>query len=159
MDGEITLKSKDGAEVKLSKKNAELSTYIKDNMEDNKPLDIKEVDEKTLKIIVDFLNHYAGVAPKELEKPLKTTNLKEILDEYSCDFLDKLSVEDVSNLNVGANYMEIQCLLDIVCAKVAVLCKDKTDEEIITLFNIKETFTEEEKTKIRDENKWIEENL
>ncbi len=55
--------------------------------------------------------------------------------------------------------MEIQSLLDIVCAKVAIMCKDKTDEEILAMFNIKESFSAEEKEKIREDNKWIEENL
>jgi len=156
---DLTLKSKDGVEYKISKKNAELSIFISTHISGNDPIEVKEVEGKTLKLIVDFLNHYQGVQPKELEKPLKSTILKEILDDWAYEFVEKLDVEDITNLTIGSNYMEIQSLLDLVCAKVAVMCKDKTDDQIIALFNVKETFTEEEKLKVREENKWIEENL
>ena len=36
---------------------------------------------------------------------------------------------------------------------------DKNEEEILREFNITEPLTEEEKNKIREENKWIEENI
>ena len=35
----------------------------------------------------------------------------------------------------------------------------KMRSEVFKTFGITETFTEEEKAKIREENKWIEENL
>ncbi len=162
MEGDITLKSKDGVEYTLPKKNALLSEFLNDTVDQgqaNGPVEIKEADGKTLGLIVEFLNHYEGTAPKEIEKPLKSIILKEILDEWSYEFVEKLEVDEVTNLTVASNFMEIQILLDLVCAKVAVLCKDKTDEEILTLFNVKETFTEEEKAKIQEENKWVEENL
>ena len=157
MDSELTLKSKDGIELKITKKNAQLSTLL--NEANQTTFEIKDVDGKTLQLIVNFLNHYEGTAPKEIDKPIKSSNLKEILDEWSFDFLEHLSVDEVSNLTVGSNYMEIQSLLDIVCARIAVMCKDKSDEEIITMFNIKEVFSENEKAKIREENKWIEDSL
>jgi hypothetical protein len=53
----------------------------------------------------------------------------------------------------------VNSLADLCCAKLASLCKDKTDEEIFKTFNINETFTEEEKKKIEEENEWIKENL
>ena len=65
----------------------------------------------------------------------------------------KLSVEDLSNLTVAANYMGINSLLDLCCAKVAALCKDKSEDDIFKLFKITETFNEEEKNKIKSENK------
>ena len=55
--------------------------------------------------------------------------------------------------------MGINSLLDLCCAKVATLCKDKSEDEILKTFKITEKFSEEEKNKIKSENKWIEENL
>ena len=55
--------------------------------------------------------------------------------------------------------MEISTLIDLCCAKLACMCMDKTEDEIFTVFNINETLTEEEKVRLREENKWIEENL
>ena len=73
--------------------------------------------------------------------------------------MDKLTIEELVNLTVAANYMGINCLLDLCCAKIASMCKDKTEEEVMKTFNINEPFTEEEKKKIREENKWIDENV
>ena len=39
------------------------------------------------------------------------------------------------------------------------MCKDKTEEEVLKTFGINEPLTEEEKKKIKEENKWIDENL
>ena len=85
--------------------------------------------------------------------------MKNLTDEWSAGFVDKMSTEELVNLTVAANYMGINSLLDLCCAKVASLCKDKSDEEIYKNFNINETFSEEEKKKIIEDNKWIEENL
>ena len=85
--------------------------------------------------------------------------MKNLTDEWSSNFIDKMSMEELVNLTVAANYMGINCLLDLCCAKIASLCKDKSEEDIFKIFNINETFTEEEKNKIKEENKWIEENL
>jgi len=163
MDSQVKLKSNDGLEINLPKQNALLSNLIKNAIEDisncEEALSIMEVDGKTLTLVVEYLNHFNGVPPSEIEKPLKSSVLKEIIDEWSADFIEKFDVEVLVDLTVAANYMEIQCLLDLVCAKLASMCKDKSEEEIFSTFGVKEPFTEEEKTKIKEENKWIEENL
>jgi S-phase kinase-associated protein 1 len=50
-------------------------------------------------------------------------------------------------------------LLDLCCAKIASLCKDKSEEEVFKIFNITEDFTDEEREKIRKDNQWIEDNI
>ncbi len=163
MDPELKIKSKDGVEFKVPKKNAELSVLVKNIVQDfniDDTIDISEVDSKILTYVIEYLNHFKGTAPLEIEKPLKSANLKEeVVDEWSADFVEKLNLEEVVDLSCAANFMEIQCLLDLVCAKIASMCKDKTPEELFSIFGVKEQFTEEEKQKIKDENKWIEDNL
>ena len=85
--------------------------------------------------------------------------MKNITDEWSANFMDKMPLDDVINLTVAANYMGINSLLDLCSAKIATFFKDKSEEEVLKEMNIKEPLTEEEKNKIKDENKWIEENL
>ncbi len=105
------------------------------------------------------MNHFDGKSPPEIEKPLTSIELKNITDEWSANFIDKLLLEDLINLTVASNFMGINSLLDLCCAKISCLCKDKNEEEIIKIFNITETFTEEEKEKIRKDNQWIEDNI
>ena len=159
---EIKIIVKEGKEIPISKKAAELSELLKSAMieypkEISFPLN--ELDEKNGELIKEYLTHYNGEPPKEIEKPITSNDIKNLTDEWSSTFIDKLSVEDLSNLTVAANYMGINSLLDLCCAKVATLCKDKTEDDLFKLFKITETFNEEEKNKIKSENKWIEENL
>jgi len=123
------------------------------------PIPLLDVDDKSLVKIIEYLGKLNGSVPPEIEKPLKSQVLKEVTDEWSANFVDKLTLEELVDLTVAANYMEIQCLLDLCCAKIASMCKDKSEEEIFKTFGITETFSEEEKAKIREENKLIEENL
>jgi S-phase kinase-associated protein 1 len=158
----IKVTSKDGKEFTISKKAAELSVLLKSTMQDfegDVVVPLSEMDDKTTARVVEYLEKFNGEMPQEIEKPLKSAVMKEVTDEWSANFVDALPLEDLVDITVAANFMEIQPLLDLTCAKIASMCKDKTEEEIFQTFGVTETFTEEEKAKIREENKWIEENI
>ena len=70
--------------------------------------------------------------------------MSEVADKFSADFIDELNLEALTNITVAANFMEIIPLLDLACAKLAAMCKDKSEEEIFKSFGITEVFTEEE---------------
>ena len=158
----IKLVTKDGKEIEITKKAAELSELLKAGINEypnETSFPLNELDEKNAEKIKEFLTHFNGAAPAEIEKPLTSNDMKSLTDEWSAGFVDKMSMEELVNLTVAANYMGINSLLDLCCAKVASLCKDKSEAEIFKTFNITEQFTEEEKNKIKEENKWIDENL
>ena len=162
MEDSIKLVTKEGKEIEITKKDAELSELLKSAINDNpkeSSFPLNELDEKSGEKIKEYLSHFNGVAPPEIEKPITSNEMKNLTDEWSANFVDKMSMEELVNLTVAANYMGINSLLDLCCAKVASLCKDKNEEEIFKTFNITEQFTEEEKNKIKEENKWIDENL
>ena len=158
----IKIVIKDEKEFEITKKQADLSEVLKNSINENpkeSSFNLKEIDEKTGEKIKEFLTHFDGVPPAEIEKPLTSNEMKNLTDEWSANFIDKIPLEDLVNLSVAANYMGINSLLDLCCAKIASLCKDKSEEEIYKTFNITEPLTEEEKNKIKEENKWIDENL
>lgn len=162
MEELVKLRSKEDIEHKITRKAAEVSILIKNTLQDSSvddPIPLLEVEDKILVKILEYLEHFNGTTPSEIEKPLKSQVLKEVTDEWSANFIEATTLELLVDLTVAANYMEIQCLLDLCCAKIASMCKDKSEEEIFKTFGITETFSEEEKAKIREENKWIEENL
>ena len=161
-DAQIKILVKDGKEFTLSKKSCQLSDLLKSAINDypnETSFPINDIDEKNGEKIVEYLTHFNGEPPKEIEKPITSNEIKNLTDEWSANFIDKIPLDDLTNLTVSANYMGINSLLDLCCAKVATLCKDKSEEEIFKTFNISETFNDEEKNKIKEENKWIEENL
>ena len=162
MEDSIKLLTKDGKEIEITKKASELSELLKDAINEypkETSFPLNELDEKCGEKIKEYLTHFNGEAPKQIEKPITSNEIKSLTDEWSANFIDQLSMEELVNLTVAANYMGINCLLDLCCAKVATLCKDKNEDEIYKTFNINDTSTEEEKNKIKEENKWIEENL
>ena len=67
---------------------------------------------------------------EQIEKPLKSSKMKEIVGEWYNDFSD-LSQEELFAIILAANYMDISPLLDLFCAKIASLIKGKTPEEAV----------------------------
>ena len=158
----IKLITKEGKEIEITKDSAVLSELLKQKINDfpdEEKFPINEVDEKMAEKVKEYLSHFNGNAPPEIEKPLKSNNMKNVTDEWSANFVDRMSLDDIINLDVAANYMGINSLLDLCSAKIASFFKDKSEEEIMKEFNIKKPFTEEEKNKLKEENKWIEENI
>jgi S-phase kinase-associated protein 1 len=158
----VKLQSKEGQVLTISKKSAELSVLIKNNLIDfsiEQAIPLDEVSEKILELIIKYLNHYNGTAPAEIEKPLKSNNMKDVVDEFSAGFINELELNDLIDLTVAANFMEIQSLLDLCTAKIASMCKDKSEEEIFKTFGITDQFTEEERAKVKEENQWLEDNI
>ena len=163
MDPEtIIVQTKEGKELPIKKKSAWLSNFLKkkiENGETNTPIVLAEVDEKIIDKIYEYLDHCSTEPPKVIEKPLQTNDMKNATDEWSANFVDKIPLEDLVNLTTAASYMEISSLIDLCCAKLACMCQDKYEEDIFKVFNINETFTENEKKQLREDNKWIEGNL
>ena len=158
----IKLIVKEGKEIEITKKQAELSDLLKSAINEypnETSFPLNELAEKDIEYIKEYLSHYNGEPPKEISKPLSSNEISELTDQFSAEFITKISVEDLPNLTMAANYMGIKSLFDLCCTKVALLCKDKSEEEIFKTLNITETSTEEEKKKIKEDNKWIEENL
>ena len=160
----ITVLTKEGKDIPIKKSSAMLSNLLKKQIEEGKDkegaIPLSEVDEKIIDKIYEYLEHFNGKIPKEIEKPLQSNDMKDVTeDEWASNFVDKIPLEDLINLTTAASYMEINSLIDLCCAKLACMCQDKTEEEIFKVFNINETFTEDEKKQLREDNMWIEGNL
>lgn len=159
---EVKLISKEGNQHKVPRKAAEMSILLKNTFQDyssDQAIPLEEVNEETLKLVIEYLNHYAGTPPTEIEKPIKSNDIKDLTDKFSADFVDALSLESLVDLTSAANYMEIQPLLDLTCAKFASMVKDKNEDEIFKTFNITTAFTEEEKQQVIKENPWLADNI
>ena len=109
-----------------------------------------------LKKVMEYCEKHRNDNPPEIEKPLKTSNLSDLVDAYDAKFIDLENLEELFEIILAANYLDIKSLLDLSCAKVASLIKGKSPEEIRKIFNIENDFTPEEEAQIREENKWAE---
>ena len=61
--------------------------------------------------------------PKEIVKPLKTSDMYQLVDENDAKFIDQLNLEELFEIIMAANYLDIRSLLDLSCVKVASLIK------------------------------------
>ena len=161
MEGNFSIQLKNNKIYKLSKKAAVLSELLKGMKEIPEelviPLD-NDINSETLEKIIEYLVHFDGNPPREISKPLYMTDMKKITDEYSADFVDKLTIEELVDMISAAHYMKINSLLNLCCAKMVALCKGKNEEEIFKVFGVpKDHFKPEDKEKIKEDNKWIDE--
>ncbi|CAM9432486.1 unnamed protein product [Ectocarpus fasciculatus] len=117
---------------------------------------LPNVKAQTLARVIEFCQHFKAERMNEIEKPLKSANMSEIVQEWYATYV---SVEQdvLFELILAANFMDIKPLLDLTCASVASMIKGKTPEEIRKTFNIVNDFTPEEEAQVREENKWCEE--
>ena len=101
---------------------------------------------------------YRDNSPPEIEKPLRSNNLNDVTTPWYAEFVN-LDQEILFELILAANYLDIKPLLELACAKVASLIKNRSIPEIRKFFNIENDFTPEEEAQIMEENKWAEESF
>ncbi|GAB9464826.1 S-phase kinase-associated protein 1a [Globisporangium polare] len=161
----VKLVSMDGKSFELDAGVASLSklvsTLVADEAEgdDDEPQEVPlpNVKSHVLEKVVEFCTHHAANPMPELEKPLKSNDLRDAVSDWYTDFVEvKEDQELLFELILAANYLDIKSLLDLSCAKVATMIKGKTPEEIRATFGITAEFTPEEEQMIREENKWCE---
>lgn len=156
----IKLVSQEEEKFTVPKKVAMQSELVKTMAEgDREETDIPlpNVKSSVLKKVVEYMRYHADNPSKEIEKPLKSANMAEVVSQWDADFVD-VDQELLFELILAANYMDIKPLLDLCCAKVASMIKGKTPEQIRKTFNIVNDFTPEEEAAVIAENKWAEES-
>jgi hypothetical protein len=157
MEGNFSMLIK-GKIYKIKRNAQVLSEMLKDMKDIPEDLPIPlETDSNTFEKILEYLNHFNGKKPQEIQKPLLSSDMKKATDEWSANFIDKLTVEELVNLTTTSYLMKINSLLNLCCAKMVALCKGKTQEEIFNLFGVSsDFFTPEKIEQIKESNKWVD---
>ena len=140
----ITLISSDSNSVDIKTKAALRSNLLKNLIEDypsgNYP--INEVNYDTLLKIKDYLEHYEDSEPKEISQPLPKKDFIDCVDNWDYDYIN-INEEKIFEIMIAANFMDIQPLLDLTCAKIASEIKGKNEEEIRRLFKFEKDSDED----------------
>jgi len=159
-DPNLVLISAENEKVTISKKVALMSELVKTMAEGDKEeseIPLPNVKAPVLKKVTQYMKYHHDNPPKEIDKPLKSASMNEVVSQWDADFVE-VDQELLFELILAANYMDIKPLLDLTCAKVASLIKGKTPEQIRKTFSIQNDFTPEEEEAVRQENKWAEES-
>ena len=147
----IVLVDKEGGRQEVDSRVLEMSEYIKEKKSnhdiENNTLVLDNISGTTLSRIITFCTYHLDNPLAEIERPLKSSNMRDVVSEWDANFIN-ISVDELMDLIVAANFLIIQPLLDVACAKVASLIKGKSPEEIRTTFKIVSDFTPEEEAKV-----------
>ena len=133
----VTLISSENTKYKIPVNILSISNMINVMVDNDSDEDMPlfNVNDKCLTKIIEFMKYYHNDKMNNIEKPLKSSDLKQIIQEWYADFID-VDQDFLFKLIKAANYLDIQPLLNLGCAKVASSIKNKTPEEIRKIFNI-----------------------
>merc|ERR1719361_3182278 len=134
----LSLKSRDGDVFDVKRDIAMMSELVKTMWEGDKDeteIPLPNVKSLVLKKVIEYMTYHLKQPAKEIEKPLKSANMREVVGEWDATFVET-DQETLFELILAANYMDIKPLLDLTCAKVASMIKGKSPEEIRRRFNI-----------------------
>ena len=148
----VVLISSDEQKFEIDIESTKLSELLIGLVDNSKPDQTIPTDVKSdmLKKIVEYLTHYKGVEPKNIPKPLPSSNLSDSIDEWEINFINGIELDNLYDLINGANYMGINSLVDLASAKIASLMKDKTVEEMRIMLNTECDLSEEELKKLEE---------
>jgi S-phase kinase-associated protein 1 len=159
----VNLISKDGVSFLVPSAVARMSELVEsmlndDDDDDERAIEIplSNVKSQVLHKVIEFCEHHLEQPMTEIEKPLKSQVMADVVQKWYADFVELEQVL-LFELILAANYMDIKPLLDLTCATVASMIKGKSPDDIRATFNITNDFSPEEEAQVRDENRWCEE--
>ncbi len=103
-------------------------------------IELTNVSSDILETILEYMRHHttpprSPADIQEIVKPIRALDMKKIVgDPWDADFVDSKTPKQIFDVILAANYMQIDPLLNLFCAKVATLIKNKGHEEIRALF-------------------------
>jgi hypothetical protein len=86
---------------------------------------LPNVKSQVLTKVIEFCTHHLQEPMSEIEKPLKSAVMADVVQKWYADFVNLEQVL-LFELILAANYMDIKPLLDLTCATVASMIKGKT---------------------------------
>lgn len=166
----VQLNSNDGMQFIVSKEQCVIAHHIRDTLNMSDPdeelptLDFPTINGANLGTIVEFMKMYAKKPFNPIEAPLKEEPFAG-LPEYYSNLLDNTKIvsenlEDIygadmslMSLMIAANHMQMECLTDLIAAKLADTVRGKTMKQVFPLFGIPEDHVpkQEDIDKIREE--------
>jgi S-phase kinase-associated protein 1 len=164
MSDKITLVTKDSIEHICEKRIYKHSKYLNDLFDSSSQIDsdedikinLENIDNQTLTEIIKFLDYYHDKPFEKIPKPLRSDDLSVCVEDWYVEYLNNMGMEILFEVIKSANFLEIESLLDLTCAKVATMLKGKSVEEIRETFGIENDFTPEEEEEIKKENTWCD---
>jgi len=137
LDKIITLVSNDGQKFELTLRIARMSEFIKiatDGDIDTTEINV-DVTGDVLSSIIEYLTYHEVIEPSDIKKPLETNNLNDVVkDVWDVKWISQFNPKELVYFIKCVNYMDIEPLLELGCAKIASIIKGKSGVAIQQLF-------------------------
>ena len=119
------------------------------------PISSPDANDQSIKLLIQF----SELEPKLSRKPKEKINNVTVADLLPSDkeLFGQLSYKEIERVILLANYLDNRSLLDTLLQTVADRIKGRTPEEIRQILGIKNDFTKEAETKLRQDNQWVNE--
>jgi S-phase kinase-associated protein 1 len=180
-DPAVHLKSSDGTlfqttlkSIKMSGTIKDMLDHIDDGIENIGVIPLQNVDSTTLVQVIKWIEHHKNT-PQPTSEEIKDKTA-DTIDEWDENYLQELDLDNLYDLVrrynhlhshaltyftitqiTAANYLNIPQLLWLTTRKIAMMIKNKSPQEIRTLFNIENDWTAQELENVQKENQWCEE--
>lgn len=124
----IKLISKDHVSYEIDRKSAYISKLIKTSLQSDPTSTELELttSSSVLSAIIEYMRHHNGIEPSIVEKPLRSKQMIDVCrDAWDAQYIDKYANDRqyLYDIISAANYLDINSLLHLACAKVASLIK------------------------------------
>merc|ERR1719491_324797 len=94
-------------------------------------VDQKQVSADALRSVLRYLGHHRGVKPPPIARPIRSLVMAQIVqDPWDVEFVDEMNNAQRFPVITAANYLDIESLMHLGCAKTATLIKGKSPQEI-----------------------------
>jgi len=155
-DSTLNLITREGTKFPISQKILEFSNFLKTTVEDGNDEDIPvDISTYSMGKIKEFFEHHEYKEIKPIRKPIKTSNYTTITSEWDNNFFTNMDEDQISDLVMGAGYLQCDILFDYCLAFIASQFKDITPDDIKRKYNVTEEITEELEEKIKAEHPYI----
>ncbi len=153
----IVLLSSDNTKREISRKYVPLSKFISTVLEADKDESVVKIplNDYFLEKIIQFLKYHPGTPMPVLNRPVAEIEFPPWYAAFMNDIVSD-NVSNIFDIVKAADFLNIQPLFELSCAKLALMIRNLSGEEIGALFNIDTSYTEEEKKEITRDTKWAE---
>ncbi|MCQ2820023.1 MAG: hypothetical protein MJ252_22380 [archaeon] len=163
-DANINIKSNEGDIISVPFSNARNSGLLRKIIGSTKykygeePETEINLETDILVKITEYLEKYESNYPQGIERPLKSSDFKECVENWDYKFINE-EVDKICKILNGADMLDIPSLVDLAASKLASILKEKSSDELKQNLSIPvDDFTPRDKEEIKKDVDWCIDN-
>jgi len=111
---------------------------------------LDEVGYEEWTLISEYLRYYEDKPPPQpLPCPLISSSLRGFANEWDCNFIEALDIDQLMRLMIAASYLGISNLVELTCAQLATFVRGKGPQAIRASLGLPEP-TKEQMARLRE---------